>query len=262
MKRREFIGGGLAAILASRRAPAALLGLRGSMFVGGEALQYSARVEYLQADGNQYIDTGIDIYVPYIYRGVFSMLQNLNDMQFMGINASSFRHLYADFYNGRIWCGVANYESYLVMSYNTNQHTIEIDGINNTAAVDGVATTLAGGIAASRIHSNALIGKRYGGKNLIGRIYGFTVEDENGALVQDLIPVLDLDGEPKMFDLVTNTYPTHVGSFTAGPIVEGGGEQCLGYLALLGPFLGLSWHASRPCCCTLAVPSSEWEVAA
>lgn len=40
---------------------------------------------------------------------------------------------------------------------------------------------------------------------------------KNGVLVCDLIPVLDLNDEPKMFDLVTQSYPTHVGSFIAGP---------------------------------------------
>ena len=40
----------------------------------------------------------------------------------------------------------------------------------------------------------------------------------NGSnLAFDLIPVIDLNGEPKMFDQVTLTYPAHYGSFIAGP---------------------------------------------
>lgn len=40
---------------------------------------------------------------------------------------------------------------------------------------------------------------------------------DGGELKNSLTPVIDLNDEPKMFDLVTNDYPTHYGSFVAGP---------------------------------------------
>lgn len=39
----------------------------------------------------------------------------------------------------------------------------------------------------------------------------------NDNLVMELIPVIDLNDEPKMFDLVTQTYPAQYGTFQAGP---------------------------------------------
>lgn len=62
MKRRAFIGG-MAAILASRRAPAFCVAMRNGMMRPSAAptppLPYDAEVEYLESTGTQYINTGI-----------------------------------------------------------------------------------------------------------------------------------------------------------------------------------------------------------
>ena len=66
MRRRSFIGGGMAAILASRRAPAFCLALRNGMVRQSAPptppLPYDAEVEYLQSDGTAYINTGIPLF--------------------------------------------------------------------------------------------------------------------------------------------------------------------------------------------------------
>ena len=63
MTRRAFIYGGMAAILASRRAPAFCIAMRNGMTRPSGAptppLPYDAEVEYLQSTGTQYIDTGV-----------------------------------------------------------------------------------------------------------------------------------------------------------------------------------------------------------
>ena len=62
-------------------------------------------------------------------------------------------------------------------------------------------------------------------RNLIGtgaqhfcveKIFAFYIE-EAGERVLDLIPVIDRNGQAKMFDLVSGTYPAHYGTFTPGP---------------------------------------------
>lgn len=64
MKRRAFIGGGMAAILAARRAPAFCIAMRNGMSRPSGAptppLPYDSEVEYLESTGTQYIDTGIE----------------------------------------------------------------------------------------------------------------------------------------------------------------------------------------------------------
>jgi len=62
VKRRAFIGRGMAAILASRRAPAFCIALRNGMMRPSAPptppLPYDAEVEYLESTGTQWIDTG------------------------------------------------------------------------------------------------------------------------------------------------------------------------------------------------------------
>lgn len=62
MKRRAFIFGGMAAILASRRAPALCIAMRNGMTrpsAPTPPLPYDAEVEYLESTGTQYIDLGV-----------------------------------------------------------------------------------------------------------------------------------------------------------------------------------------------------------
>lgn len=52
------------------------------------------------------------------------------------------------------------------------------------------------------------------------RIAALKVYDINNNLLNDYTPVLDWDGNAKMFDRVTGTYPTHYGTFVAGPEIH------------------------------------------
>lgn len=72
------------------------------------------------------------------------------------------------------------------------------------------------------LFSGNLNGSQWAGRGFIGRIYACKIFDVD-LLIADYIPVLDLEGNPKMFDIVTQSYPTHYGSFVAGPAYSGGG---------------------------------------
>ena len=51
------------------------------------------------------------------------------------------------------------------------------------------------------------------------QLFSFLLQ-ENSADIMHLIPVIDLNGQAKMFDLISGTYPMHYGIFEPGPEVK------------------------------------------
>lgn len=51
------------------------------------------------------------------------------------------------------------------------------------------------------------------------QLFSFLLQ-ENSADIIHLIPVIDLNGQAKMFDLVSGMYPAHYGIFEPGPEVK------------------------------------------
>ena len=58
--------------------------------------------------------------------------------------------------------------------------------------------------------------------NNVGKVYAFKAWDSNNILLRDMIPVLDENNEPCMYDSVTDMlyYNAGTGSFTPGPILN------------------------------------------
>ena len=187
-------GAGLAAILATGKAPAALvrsmLAARNTIGTksGGAKLPYDAEVEYLESTGTQYIDTGIVVTSTTRIRALASCATTVNGFLF-GSYADS-TYIGAQYYSGlglRVFCGRAatNYsQSGFVVG---TAYLYDIDNSNGSISIDGslVKTTgtsggVGGIICAFRNNEQT--------ESVNCKFYSIQVWD-NGVLVRDFIPV-------------------------------------------------------------------------
>ena len=171
-------------------------------------------IEYIESTGIQWIDTGIrPDYQTNAYRWQFKM--NLSaPAQYMGSNGN----MILVYQNGRYMVGGANTGiNYQLNTDLVAELNIAIGGAR-TATLNGISIE---GTSASQIN-NILLFNCGGVDGFItsGRLY-YSKVYKNTILIQDLIPVLDQDGTPCMYDKVSNTcfYNSGTGSFIAGPAI-------------------------------------------
>lgn len=189
--------------------------------------KYKCRVEYLQSDGNQYIDTGImgngEFNIKYglyansigsssdIFAGARSSTQHLN----FGQAASNGQFTLG--YLNQYWQELSNFAINtrydIEISYKSGEQYAIINGTK------GSSKTYTG---TEQTDLTIYLFKRhhYGTDNvggLQGRIYYFTIK-QNDTLVRDFIPVLDNSGRPAMYDQVSGQlfYNQGTGEFTYG----------------------------------------------
>lgn len=213
--RRACIGGGLAAILAARHAPAALLNLRGGMTIGGASLPYKARLEYLESTGTQYIDTGV---TPDI-NGVSTLKMEPTVTMPVPWGCINFTETsgYGRYFRSSGVGGSAYREA-------NTYYEVVIDGINKKYIYNGVESPFSGEFFKEAANGSCwLFGRSDNGALGEVRIYGASFTDANGIMLRSIIPVLDHDDTPCMYDEVTGAffYNAGTGSFTAAPEVGG-----------------------------------------
>ena len=238
MTRRDIIksGAGLAAILAAGKAPAALtrsmLAARPSICAGRKPLPYLKRVEWLQSTGLEYIDTG---FTPNQDSGVILLCKRTGasgvGFNFFGSRVSSGSRIFTinRFAAGRLGAGynntVAN-SSGNTIADDGEWHELKLD--RNVFSADGIikitfsyaSFTTPGTALLFGLNNNGTPNPAYAAIST-ARIY------DSGELVRDFIPVIDLGGEPCMYDRVTRqNFYTSQGAFIAGPdavSADGGG---------------------------------------
>ena len=188
-----------------------------------------SRLEYIQTDGNQWIDTG------YVYKSLptvdidYATTSHKNSEIFGWggkvsngylVNDDIGYNTRIDFWNGSGW-SYAQSLRFDVSSRNTLRLTTT-DG-NIVAIQNGYCVAH---IAHSGVSSNTSTALLFNGRGSttyahIGKLYGATMYDGN-TVVRDFIPVKNPDGVVGLYDLVKGEFYANAGSgsFTAGPEVD------------------------------------------
>lgn len=203
-----------------------LINLRNAL-MAGKRLPYARRVEYIRSSGSQYINTR---WMPIATASLKlrCAIHNVNGAPQVGCIQNNGKPYYnwfwtsnymLVFYFGSYSNESANYIFAPSGTISLNQeHAISYNGATGKGSVD--ASQFSGSICNSvpTVPFYLFARNNRGTAELFCQmsIYGFTVELA-GEKKLDLIPVIDLEGQAKMFDLVSGTYPEHYGTFTPGP---------------------------------------------
>ena len=190
-------------------------------------------IEYLEATGTQYIDTGFNF--PYLMTRYKIVLDFSVPQQFLGtwdLNGygGGLKGPYMGVQNqSKFVVGMAsNYSSNVSASLNT-RYIQEMDMTNgkykvtrvsdNTTLVDMTFPVYTNTVTRPGflLFAFAEVNNQVSSKNK-NRIYSFKIYD-NDTLVRDMIPVKDMNNVPCMFDKVNYQfyYNAGTGTFTAGP---------------------------------------------
>ena len=186
-------------------------------------------VEYLQSDGLQYIDTGIDVTPSNYSRLKFVVTcekigqgQGQSGWLVDGSNVSN-AYFYMGTYNGKYYygCGTTDHNTNIDATSGKQTYTLDIPAKKFTVSgtVDMPITTEA--VAASA--SLYLFGFDYSPiRAYAEKIYASQIYD-NGTLVRDFVPARNSAGTLGLYDTVSGTFYTNQGSgtFTAGADIVG-----------------------------------------
>ena len=205
-----------------------MLGARTAAW-GGKPLPYAKRVEYIRSSGRQYINTG---WLP--VAGASLKLRfahhNLNGARQLGCMQNNKKPYYLWYWTntGIIAFYFGNYpdaterQHYIFTPQGTflinQEYELSYNGSTGEGSVDDLQ--FSGDICNSVPTVPFYLFARNNGvkADLFCEmsIYTFSAELDGEKLI-DLIPVIDLDGNAKMFDNVSGTYPEHYGTFIPGP---------------------------------------------
>ena len=239
--RRDFLRGclGLSAIIASGESPAivrSMVAARQSI-AAGRLLPYLKRVEYIESTGTQWIAPDC-IFKPSSRLMIdFSFTRARNQQRIIGYNQSNGKariDLYNSMSAAKVSYDFGNHQSsgnVTFTDYTTERIRFDLNEktkvINYSvgAAAYRVSVSSKSILTQTDTEPNFTIGycittdgTPSSNSKPYAKFYGFRFwEDADGVLVRDLIPVIDLNGEAKMFDRVTQSYPDHYGTFVAGP---------------------------------------------
>lgn len=183
------------------------------MAQGGVSLPAGyTKIEYLESDGNSYIDTGfkpnqdtrvvIDVQLltenPTIYQGLFGARNENKDQLWV---------LY--YYSNNSWAfrfGNNTANKYIPASGATDRVTIDVNA--NTMTIGGTSVTAPTSSFSSSYTmwlfavNNAGMSKHESGP---ARLYSFKIYD-NGTLVRDFIPAMNASGEAGLYDLKNDVW--------------------------------------------------------
>lgn len=200
--------------------------------LGGVKLPYTKRVEYINSTGGAYINTDkliLPTNIVYLDLQYNTTRPPDNAAMQNGFwdTASGQPYLVFTSQSNTFYGYSSNYRSnrcYAGRS-NTNRHAVKFDLAGDAFYLDGVKATEFG----AGIEKEATVPFFLFARNLRGsgaqhycseKLYEFYIENY-GEKTMHLIPVVDLEGQARMFDLVSGTYPAHYGTFTSGPDVGG-----------------------------------------
>ena len=219
----------------------------------GKKLPYKARLDYIESTGSQYIDLGYVMKSSTKYKIGFSCISSSSASKMVfgmysmrvadgtvrvqkdnfavncsgswaGANAILSIYSYPIDTSTSPYPGNPQYFPCNITQKVGETNTVEYDGgrvlfngieVLNAPSVmpDNPLNIPAYLFAAAVRQTNATVKAGY---YYEGKIMSVEIWDEQYNKVRDLIPVLDFNGEAKMFDLITQDYPTHYGIFIAG----------------------------------------------
>lgn len=174
-------------------------------------------LEYIQSSGTQYIDTGRKLTQDSDITIDFKLINNNKSVGILGSRESAAKNNLAMFRDGGLFIGdFSEYPKYrFKMNSSFNRTKIRM---NKTGVlVNGVLNTSWSGVANFETPTNGLIfdvgNNNWTGNKAVMQLYSYT--DGN---TQKLVPCLDTEGVPCMYDLVSQKpfYNAGTGSFTWG----------------------------------------------
>ncbi len=188
-------------------------------FIGWEKLPY-VPIEYLESTGTQYIDTGLtvndgDISATAVFMPT-SFVVNDTYACIFGINGN-----FQAAYTGTGTAHIGNTSSLQQFFYLYKKATVK--GVLSSSMpqiyyVDNVSTGLSRTFNTDkRLMLLDAEPHRFAAR---GRLYSF-IASRNNKVIMDLIPVLDSNGTPCMYDVVEKKfyYNAGTGQFIAGPVI-------------------------------------------
>ena len=211
----------------------------GYTFTGWKIANYIP-IEYIQSTGTQYIDTGVkqgnsDTYATELkYKFVENPSTSGGGASLCGTwrnGYSSWGQLYTMNDATSLWA--SNPNTQVSGSVTTQRNTIytdkfEINVINGsvTRIRNNITYTSSGFVFSPAFPDNVFLFAYNDGNNRPGQLSNAVLYSAkvwlNDTLVRDMIPVLDNDGVPCMFDKVTQQffYNQGTGQFIAGPVLQ------------------------------------------
>lgn len=183
---------------------------------GGLPEGYTA-VDYLQSSGTQYIDTGRKLTQDSDIIIDFKLINNNKSVGILGSRESAAKNNLAMFRDGDLFVG--DFSEYPKYRFKTNSsfNRTKIRMNKTGVLVNGVLNTSWSGVANFETPTNGLIfdvgNNNWTGNKAVMQLYSYT--DGN---TQKLVPCLDTEGVPCMYDLVSQKpfYNAGTGSFTWG----------------------------------------------
>lgn len=174
-------------------------------------------LEYIQSSGTQYIDTGRKLTQDSDITIDFKLINNNKSVGILGSRESAAKNNLAMFRDGDLFAG--DFSEYPKYRFKTNSsfNRTKIRMNKTGVLVNGVLNTSWSGIANFETPTNGLIfdvgNNNWTGNKAVMQLYGYA--DGNA---QKLVPCLDANGVPCMFDLVSQKpfYNQGSGSFTWG----------------------------------------------
>ena len=174
-------------------------------------------LEYIQSSGTQYIDTGRKLTQDSDITIDFKLINNNKSVGILGSRESAAKNNLAMFRDGDLFVGdFSEYPKYRFkanVSFNRTKIRMNKTGV----LVNGVLNTSWSNVANFETPTNGLIfdvgNNNWTGNKAVMQLYSYT----NGN-TQKLVPCLDTEGVPCMYDLVSQKpfYNAGTGSFTWG----------------------------------------------
>lgn len=170
---------------------------------------YYCEVEYLESSGEQYIDTGIKPIISDTVKPVIKLVHQFNTLETCRIFGATDNYKYFQFYNnatGSDGFGIQLFSTsghYAKFTSNTDKHVYEINTVSNIAKQDDTVQRLnfSYGSLDYNIYLFARNTKGSANNYMKGKIFYFEYDD--GVQHRQLIPVLDNNMKPAMYDKVS-----------------------------------------------------------
>ena len=174
-------------------------------------------LEYIQSSGTQYIDTGRKLTQDSDITIDFKLINNNKSVGILGSRESAAKNNLAMFRDGDLFIG--DFSEYPKYRFKTNSSFNRTKiRMNKTGVwVDDIMKRVWSDVANFETPTNGLIfdvgNNNWTGNKAVMRLYGYIDGD-----AQQLVPCLDTDGVPCLYDLIGKTalYNQGAGSFTWG----------------------------------------------
>lgn len=198
------------------------------------------QVEYIQTDGNQYIDTGVNASkypdgLRYVFRGNVTKYQNTSFVYWFGALANGSRSGNLGSVNGQLQLMIGAQGTYGYIGalptagqdFDVIMQASSKYADNCTVSVNGVTLAPSGTMTSSEMpNANIYLFTAYGtgalntaGQKYYGKLYSFTMDGVDGTPIRNFVPCYrKSDGVIGLYDTVGGVFYTNkgTGSFTKG----------------------------------------------